>query len=447
MPIVQTLREWDRQPPYRVQVDTRRFGPVSAWTPSCGLMDAGDGKRSHLSRGSVGLIKSGRHGQTFAYAGADFSNAFTLDQSSGAPFECWLVLYAAAPKALSLNATLGHTTACMGSNAARNPLIRASATNVLVGTTQIGAGDAVFYVGKNADYRIYHRGVKATAAAAFGHVTSMTSIGEGDGDEWPLFARWAGEIPPDDLIWQLLENPWQLFEPEVVLMSVPVAGADIILASATASAAPSITAGAITQLHQLNTAAATAAPSVNAGAVGQVHQLNTAAAAAAPVITSQAIGQPHMLTPMQAAASGTAVPGLISQSHLLSPAASAATAATTVNPLTQGGTALDAATATAGATTSSNTITQSHYLSGVNAIALANAEAQAIAQAHGLTALPAYSDGVAVAEAITQTHFLSGAGAAAQAAHVAGSMALGSLGIIVKAALINLTARRTLRPH
>lgn len=222
-------RPRNRQPQSGAVLDPRYGSNVSAWLPSNrGLDSAG---RSHLTIASTARFGIAPTGQEISRSGSEFTPAFTVSSLTGATFECWLVVLgnqvASARSVSPIQATTGSPNGFSWFAPATNIIrVTASSSNRVNATPSrpIAAGDAMFFVGKNGDYRAYHAGTRFNSdSSTFGDLRIAQGMLQNI-DSFTLLARWTDEIPSDEAIFELLENPWRLFESKRVWVPLGAGG-------------------------------------------------------------------------------------------------------------------------------------------------------------------------------------------------------------------------------
>lgn len=210
---------WTRQPQEFAEVNSE-FGPgLDVWLPtSSGLMAVGasDGVVFSSAQGGASI---GRAGGEVRKNSANFVNALTVTAKPGGAFECWLVVVGSTnngqTSGVSGGATLGDA-ATSGLNVNSDRLVvRAASTSIISDLRAPIAGDAIFFHNKNADHRLYFRGVKTVVATGWGTKFVANGLSQ-SGDAFALLARWTDYTPTDEQIWSLLDNPWQVIAPQQI---------------------------------------------------------------------------------------------------------------------------------------------------------------------------------------------------------------------------------------
>lgn len=414
MPLARYQAPWYRQPPENVRLNPA-YGPaLDIWLPtSSGLIEVGSqtGATFSTAQGGFGQGPAGREVRKNS---ANFVASLTITARPGATFESWLVVTGSTRNTQTTGygggATVGNAaTSGLNINSDRIGLRAASSTIISDVRTPV-SGEAVFFQNKNADHRLYYRGIKTVVAVGWGNQLAVSGLPQ-SGDSCALLARWTDTAPTDDQIWSLLGNPWLVFAPRSIWVPVS-AGSDVSLALSGASAATAAgTTAASIAAALAGSAAGTAAGTVGA-TTGATDALTSASATAA--------------TGTLAASISTALAGVSSTTAAGTLAASISTALTGVSSTAATGTT--AASDTVSLAGASATATAGTLSAGGDASAAVTGQAASTAQGTlGVTASgSAVLSGASVstdAGTITATTGAVAALSGADAAVVTGTLA------------------------
>lgn len=227
---------WTRQPQECAEVNSE-FGPgLDVWLPtSSGLMAVGasDGVVFSSAQGGASI---GRAGREVRKNSGNFVSAITVTAKAGGAFECWLVVVGSTNNGQTSGAGGGATlgdVAQSGLNVNSDRLIVKAASTVIISDLRAPiAGDAIFFHNKNADHRLYFRGVKTVVTLSWGTKFVANGLPQA-GDSLALLARWTDYTPTDDQIWSLLDNPWQVIAPQQIWVPSGAASSSALLGGAT----------------------------------------------------------------------------------------------------------------------------------------------------------------------------------------------------------------------
>lgn len=181
---------------------------VSVWHP---YQDNGFLTRT----ASNSSLTTGRYGLE-TRATASFSTAINVTPAPGAVYECWLLVFGGTIPTTVSNTLFLAGTALTGNGLGVNTTtvrIRSSSTYPLSTGLAPQPYEAVFVKMQTGDFRIYQQGQKFTSTYAGGDDPITLGMGLA-GSSLCLAARWTNETPDDALIWDLLQNPWQIVSPQ-----------------------------------------------------------------------------------------------------------------------------------------------------------------------------------------------------------------------------------------
>lgn len=178
------------------------------------LIDLATGEKTIVEgpRAAYGVTPDGK---TFAYEGADYSSSFTL--SGGGTPESYLLVIGKIVEGLS-SWVLKKSGANTGLRIYLNKWRLVAADGTMCETTvNAAAGDVMFARGKSAGYELITHSERLTGSSGYGNWNALETIGgaAGNGD-LALIIRWVGDenTPTTEEAQQLIENPWQIFQPQ-----------------------------------------------------------------------------------------------------------------------------------------------------------------------------------------------------------------------------------------
>lgn len=178
------------------------------------LIDLATGEKTiaEAARAGYGVTK---YGNTYAYVGAEYSTAFTL--SGGGVQESYLFVIGGIKDAYN-NYVLKKSGANTGLLLYQNKwrLVASDGTQCETVNDAL-PGDVVFAQGVSGNYKLITRSESLASSAAYSNWADLTLLGakEGNGDS-ALIIRWVGveNTPTTEEVQQLIENPWQIFQPQ-----------------------------------------------------------------------------------------------------------------------------------------------------------------------------------------------------------------------------------------
>jgi hypothetical protein len=247
MPVRERILGWTQQPQEAAAVNRDYGSQLDVWVPQGNTVLSLSGQPTVGINYSYAALASSRFGREVRKTGSDFFNGLTIPARAGAGYQCWMVVLGS-----TVTSTTG-TNPCLldasgnGLQADANGVtVRAASTNHIVTSVVPSAGEAVFAVLRNGDYRVYQRGVKYSSSAAFGSPIVNAAIGRTN-HSLVLLARWTDETPTDDAIWRLLGAPWEIIAPQRVWVPVNIGGSTV---SGADPGSYAITGAAATALRQ-----------------------------------------------------------------------------------------------------------------------------------------------------------------------------------------------------
>lgn len=241
--LVPIKRPWTRQPQQPVAINPKFAKPgMSVFLPPFKKNLSGSGSMTESTAAAYGITP---YGKTFAYTGDAFNDAFTLPTGS-AP-ESYLFV-AATVGANNSVYVLGSSADGIGFDSG-NWKLRPKGSNRCISTVAAAAGDVVYAQGIDGDYKLVTQNEVVTNTGSFGNL-DLVEVGDSAANSLALIVRWEGtDVPNDAEIQQLVNNPWQIFEPQTQYLPTGAAaaggttdGALSIVSSATATFGATATA-------------------------------------------------------------------------------------------------------------------------------------------------------------------------------------------------------------
>lgn len=184
-------------------------GHLDVWLPGANGLQPIDDKVQRVTHDWTNSALGGsRYGLEVRKIGSDFFTGITIPQVTGAVTEFLLVQLGSTVNVGGTAFLLGCTND--GLRVRTNQIIvRASSSDMITVTPTVSPYDVIACRIVSADYRLYHKGVKTTAGGTFGSEYLNLAL-QISNDSIALLARWTNEQPSDDVIWGLLNDPWQL---------------------------------------------------------------------------------------------------------------------------------------------------------------------------------------------------------------------------------------------